>query len=133
MKEVKEIENIELKNYDISVNSYLTYAQIQVIADSVKKLVGWANRNQCIDMLVLHYATNLTNEDLEAHTHDYWLRTGIIDDVKKSIKNIDMVNTAIKHEEDPIRLLVAMSNEMPEFSKQLNEAMEMAKNAPSKK
>lgn len=133
MKDVKEISAVNLEEFDICVKPYLTYAQIQVIAENVKKLTGWASRQQCIDMLMLHYATDIDSDKLNEIGHDYWLNTGIIDQVRKHIVNIDRIEEAIKYEENPIRLLVAMSNEMPEFSKQLNEAMEMAKNAPSKK
>ena len=43
------------------------------------------------------------------------------------------IEKAIKYEESPMRTLMKLANEMPEFSKKLNEYLEVAKNANSKK
>ena len=46
MKDFKEMESIELKDFGIRVNPYLTYAQVQAIANSVYTLKSWAEREQ---------------------------------------------------------------------------------------
>ena len=53
MKDFKEMESIELKDFGVRVNPYLTYAQVQAIANSVYTLKSWAEREQNIDMLLL--------------------------------------------------------------------------------
>lgn len=106
-------------NYDVSnvkVNRYLTYGQIQAIVNSVKNSKSWAERQQDIDMLMLHYATNIPNEELEKQTHDHWLQSGIVDYVRESVVNYKDIDVAIQYEENLMRLLVNISNELPAFN-----------------
>ena len=82
---------------DIKIENYLTYAQVQAIANSAKNAENWAEKQQDIDMLLMHYATNITDEELSEKGHDYWLKTGFIDKVKSSIVNYKDVDTAIAY------------------------------------
>ena len=118
---------------DIKIENYLTYAQVQAIANSAKNAENWAEKQQDIDMLLMHYATDITDEELSEKGHDYWLKTGFIDKVKSSIVNYKDVDTAIAYEENPIRILIKISNEIPEFSKKMNELLEVSGNANGKK
>lgn len=133
MKDFKEMESIELKDFGVRVNPYLTYAQVQAIANSVYTLKSWSERQQNIDMLLLIYATDLTAEEVNNYSHDHWLKSGLIDRVKEEVLNFYDVMAAIKYEESPMRTLMKLANEMPEFSKKLNEYLEVAKNANGKK
>ena len=133
MKDFKEMESIELKDFGIRVNPYLTYAQVQAIANSVYTLKSWAEREQNIDMLLLIYATNLTAEEVNNYKHEHCLKSRLIDCVKANVLNFYDIEKAIKYEESPMRTLMKLANEMPEFSKKLNEYLEVAKNANSKK
>ena len=134
MKEnIMSKEPVEIEEYGIKVNQYLTYSQIQSIVDGLKKLDSWAERQQSIDMCILYFATDLKKEEIEAHDHDYWLKSGLIDCVKANVLNFYDIEKAIKYEESPMRTLMKLANEMPEFSKKLNEYLEVAKNANSKK
>ena len=133
MKDFKEMESIEVKDFGIRVNPYLTYAQVQAIANSVYTLKSWAEREQNIDMLLLIYATNLTAEEVNNYNHEHWLKSGLIDCVKANVLNFYDIEKAIKYEESPMRTLMKIANEMPEFSKKLNGYLEVAKNANSKK
>ena len=38
MKEIKAMDKVYLEEYDVHVNPYLTYAQIQAIVNGVKSL-----------------------------------------------------------------------------------------------
>lgn len=118
---------------DIKIENYLTYAQVQAIVNSAKNAENWAEKQQDIDMLLMHYATDITDEELSEKGHDYWLKTGFIDKVKSSIVNYKDVDTAIAYEENPIRILIKISNEIPEFSKKMNELLEVSGNANGKK
>ncbi len=125
---IKEPRIIEM--YNIKVNQYLTYSQIQSIVDGLKKLDSWAERQQSIDMCVLYFATDLMKEEIEAHDHDYWLQTGIIEEVYDMIENISQLYDAIKYEESLQKSITQIARELPRFSNKVDEVM---KNASSKK
>ena len=130
MKEIKKENKLYLSDYDINVSPYLTYAEIQTIANKVKSLDSWAEREETIDMYVLYFATDIGKANIDNYNHDTWLKSGIIDAVKSCIKNLEKITEAIKYEESPMRILMQISKEMPEFSKKLDEVL---KDAPSKK
>ena len=123
-------EPVEIKEYGVKVNQYLTYSQIQSIVDGLKKLNSWAERQQSIDMCILYFATDLKKEEIENHDHDYWLKTGIIEAVNDKIENIYQLNEAIDYEESLKKAIVQISRELPRFSNKVDEVM---KNASSKK
>lgn len=129
---MKEIGKIYLKDYDVYVNPYLSYAQIQAIANSVKTMGSWAERQQNIDMLVLAFGTSLDTATIESKDHDYWLNTGLIDEVKKNIINFGDIQGAITYEESIIKLLKTISQEIPEFNKKVDEVMKNASGASKK-
>ena len=122
-------EPVEIKEYGVKVNQYLTYSQIQSIVDRLKKLDSWAERQQSIDMCILYFATDLKKEEIENHDHDYWLKTGIIEAVNDKIVNIYQLNEAIDYEESLKKAIVQISRELPRFSNKVDEVM---KNASSK-
>lgn len=130
MKEIKKENKLYLSDYDINVSPYLTYAEIQTIANKVKTLDSWAEREEMIDMYVLYFATDIGKANIDNYNHDTWLKSGIIDAVKRCIKDLEQITEAIKYEESPMRILMQISKEMPEFSKKLDEVL---KDAPSKK
>lgn len=125
-----EVIKTHLNNYDISVNRYLTYAQIQSIVNQARQFESWADRQQCIDMLVLAFATDISREELDAHNHDYWLTTGLIPEVKQYVENYIQIEDAFKYEESPVRILLQLAKEIPEFNKKVDAVM---KSATSKK
>lgn len=115
MQEMKALEDIYLKEFDIFVKSYLTYAQIQNIVNAVCKFDIWAERQQNIDILILHYATNLTDEEIEKHSHDYFLQSGLIDEVKIHIKNLQQIYQAIDYTQSTQRALNQIVKELPKL------------------
>lgn len=130
MKEIKKENKLYLNDYDINVSPYLTYAEIQTIANKVKALDSWAEREETIDMYVLYFATDIGKTNIDNYNHDALLKSGVIDAVKSCIKNLEQITEAIEYEESPMRILMQISKEMPEFSKKLDEVL---KDAPSKK
>lgn len=127
MKEIKAMDKIYLKDYDVHVNPYLTYAQIQAIVNAVKQFNTWSARQQNIDMLVLHYATDIDKDELENYAHDHWLESGLIEEVDNRVRNIVEVYDALRYEESPMRVIMQIAKEMPEFSKKVDEVMKNAK------
>ena len=103
MKEIKEFTDEYVEDYGVHIKSYLTYSEIQAIANAATKFDTWAERNENIDILLIHFATDMEDKDIEELGHDKLLKSGLITKIAK---------------------------EMPEFSKRVDEVM---KNAPSKK
>ena len=121
MKEIKGNQTVYLEDYDITVNKYLTYAQIQQIANAVVAASAnnaddtWANRETNIDMLVLYHATDIGKEKLEEIGHDVLLTSGLIDAVRYRIENIYSVNDAIDYIENNQRAINKMLKSLPKI------------------
>lgn len=130
MKEIKEFTDEYMEDYGVNIKPYLTYSEIQAIANAATKFDTWAERNENIDILLIHFATDMEDKDIEELGHDKLLKSGLIDIVKATVMNYHEIDTAIAFAESPMRLLTKIAKEMPEFSKRVDEVM---KNAPSKK
>ena len=119
MKEIKGNQTAYLEDYDITVNKYLTYAQIQQIANAVVAASAndaddtWANRETNIDMLVLYHATDISKEKLEEIGHNDLLTSGLIDAVRYRIENIYSVNDAIDYIENNQRAINKLLKSLP--------------------
>ena len=132
MKEIKGNRTVYLEDYDVTVNKYLTYAQIQQIANAVVAASAndaddtWANRETNIDMLVLYHATDIGKEKLEEIGHDVLLTSGLIEAVRCRIENLYNVDEAIDYMENDQRAINKMLKSLPkilEDSKGLQDLM----------
>ena len=121
MKEIKGNQTVCLEDYDITVNKYLTYAQIQQIANAVVTASmddsedTWANRQTNIDMLMLYHATDITKEELEKVGHDDLLTIGLIQAVREQIKNYYEIFEAINYIEDNQRAIGKILKSLPKI------------------
>ena len=121
MKEIKGNQTVYLEDYDITVNKYLTYAQIQQIANAVVAASAndaddtWANRETNIDMLVLYHATDIGKEKLEEIGHDVLLTSGLIEAVRCRIENLYNVDEAIDYIENNQRAINKMLKSLPKI------------------
>ena len=121
MKEIKGKQTVYLEDYDITVNKYLTYAQIQQIANAVVAASAndaddtWANRETNIDMLVLYHATDIGKEKLEEIGHDNLLTSGLIEAVRYCIENLYNVDEAIDYIENNQRAINKMLKSLPKI------------------
>lgn len=119
MKEIKGNQTSYLEDYDITVNKYLTYAQIQQIANAVVTASAndaddtWANRQTNIDMLMLYHATDIGKEKLEEIGHDTLLTSGLIEAVRYRIENLYNVDEAIDYIENNQRAINKMLKSLP--------------------
>ena len=119
MKEIKGNQTVYLEDYDITVNKYLTYAQIQQIANAVVAASTndaddtWANRETNIDMLMLYHATDIGKEKLEEIGHDVLLTSGLIEAVRCRIENLYNVDDAIDYIENNQRAINKMLKSLP--------------------
>jgi len=120
MKEIKAITPYESEQFDITVNRYLTYAQIQQIINAVVKMDNnWAERQQNIDMLVLDHATNIGAEKLQQIGHDTLLQSGLIDEVRDHICNLTDLYEAINWTTSIQRSLLQLSQRFDQNVKML--------------
>lgn len=123
MKEIKAKENIYLENFDVHVNQYLTYDQIQQIVNAVIKFDSWAERQQNIELLVLYHATNIKQNEIEEIGHDMLLQSGLIDDVCKQIINFDKIYEAIEYTESISKALTQIAKMLPTKMKELEKVI----------
>lgn len=123
MKEIKNLEPVYLEKYDIHVNRYLTYAQIQQVVNAVIKFDTWAEKEQNIDMLILYHATDIGAEKLEEIGIDAFLCSGVLDKVKNCVENLWDVENAIRYTESTQRALAQIVNKLPEYSKQIEDVI----------
>ena len=119
MKEIKGNQTVYLEDYDITVNKYLTYAQIQQIANAVVAASvndsddTWANRETSIDMLMLYHATDIGKEKLEEIGHDNLLTSGLIEAVRYRINNLYNIDEAIDYIENNQRAINKLLKSLP--------------------
>lgn len=121
MKEIKNINKIYLDEFDVYVEPYLTYDQIQKISESIATQEDWAVRQQTIDMLILYYTTDISQEELEKVGHDDLLKSGLIDEVKSSIKNLIQLQDSIDYIQSLPKALKQISQKIPELKKMMQE------------
>ena len=112
---IPEKETTYLEKYGVTVNRYLTYAQIQQIAEATMKFHTWAERQQNIDMLVLVHATDMGAEEIEKHTHDELLQCGLIDKVTNNIENMWDIGYALEYHESTQHALAQILGEINKF------------------
>lgn len=124
MKELKPIEKIYLEDYDVYVNPYLTYAQIQQIANSMSLDWKWAEGQINLDTLVLYHATNLSKEEIEGIEHDLLFSSGLIEAVYKSIRNLDQLKDALDYKQSFARGMTQLMKNLPKMIKPLKEAVD---------
>lgn len=105
MANINKIEPEYLEKYGIHCNNYLTYAQIQHIVEATMKFDSWGERQQNIDMLLLVHATDMDVKEIESHTHDEFLQSGLLDAVKYCVCNYDQIFEGLNWTESTPRAL----------------------------
>ena len=132
MKEIKAMDKVYLEEFDVHVNPYLTYAQIQAIVNGVEGLDSWAEREQNIDMCVLAFATDIPTEKLEELGHDALLQSVLINAVCGEIKNLFSVYEAIEYTESTKRALAQIIKALPKYQEQLDAVVKKYGNITTK-
>lgn len=118
MKEIKA-EVVYSQKYDININRYLTYAQIQQIVNAVEATNesddSWSIRQTNIDMLVLFHATDIGKEKLEEIGHEALLACGLIDEVNNTVVNLCQIYEAIGFTESMSRVGFKFISQLPKL------------------
>lgn len=114
MKELKELEPIYLQNFDVKVNQYLSLSQIQKIINEVLKVENFEERESIIDYLILCYCTDIGQDKVDELGPDILLNSGLIDEVKSKIRNINKLKEGISYHESTGKALRELSKVLPE-------------------
>ncbi len=125
LKEIKRKTHY-IEEFDINVNDYLTYAEIQVIVNSIVKLDSWSERQTNIDMLVLNFATDIGAEKLQEIGHESLLESGLIDEVNNNIVNYTQIYEGIRYTESIVKALNDIVKLFPQYQKQFEAVMKNA-------
>ena len=120
MKNIVNKSTIYLEEWDIHVNPYLSYGEIQNILNGINAKQSWAERQQNIDMMVMYYATDIGAEKLEEIGHETLIRSGLLEAVMKNIKNLYQIDEGIKHTESIARALNLISQKFPDIFGKVN-------------
>lgn len=115
---IQPFEKIYLEKYEVTVNPYLTYAEIQNIANEAIKYQTWSERNAIIDYMLLCYATDIKREEIDENGHEAILFSGLLDKVKDVVENYYSIFEAIKHEESLIKQIALIMDSLPTVAKE---------------
>lgn len=98
-----------------SVKLYLTYSQIQNIINTVMQYQTWAERQTVIDTMVLCYTTDLTQEEVEEKTMDYFVQCGLVDYLHYTVENYFDIFEGLKYHESVGKALMELSKNIPQI------------------
>lgn len=130
---VPEIKKVKLEEYDIEINNYLTYAQIQQIVNSALHCENWAEQQQTIDMLMLYHAANIPLKELEELGHNKLLQSGLIDVVKENVRNYYQIFDGIKYTTSTNRALGQIFKQISELLPTLEKVVKRGKSTQNTK
>lgn len=133
---MKELTKMTIYNdeYEIEINRYLTYAQIQQICNAVRQFETWSERQKNIDLLLLYHATDMTQEEIESCSDEELLQSGLIDMVKETVKNYEDIYVAIDYTESISKAVTKVAREMtkvlksPDMKKKIDEVAKKVAN-----
>lgn len=114
MKELKELSSIYLKDFDIEVYPYLSLSQIQKIINEVLLVDNFEERESIINYLILCYCTDIKKEVIDSLGPDIFIQSGLIEEVKKNIKNFDKLIEGIIYHESTGKALRMIAKNIPE-------------------
>lgn len=123
MKKLENMADIYIEEYDVHVYPYLKYDDVQHIIQSASSYDGYNDRMKIIDLLILYYGTNLSQEEIDEVGHDLLYCSGLIDEVKNHINNIYMIFKGLEYHESfnkAIKDVIKQTSDiLPDFIEQL--------------
>lgn len=120
MKELKELDPIYSQKFDIHIKPYLSLSQIQKIINEVLQVENFEERESIIDYLILCYVTDIGQSKIDELGPDILLQSGLIDEVKNNIENLNKLFEGITYHESAGKALREIAKKLPE---DLNEMM----------
>lgn len=119
MKELKGLKEKYLENYDVEVKQYLTFSQIQEIINSVLQVDTYEERENTINYLLLIFMTNIGKDIVDELGPDIFVESGLMNEVKNSIKNIDKLYEGITYHESTGKALREISKSLPTYLEEM--------------
>lgn len=113
MKELKELNSIYLKDFDVEVYPYLSLSQIQKIINEVLLVDNFEERESIIDYLILCYSTNIDKKMIDDLGSDIFIKSGLMDKVKENIINLDKLIEGIEYHESAGKALRMIAKNIP--------------------
>lgn len=113
MKELKELNSIYLKDFDVEVYPYLSLSQIQKIINEVLLVDNFEERESIIDYLILCYSTNIDKKVIDDLGSDIFIKSGLMDKVKENIINLDKLIEGIEYHESAGKALRMIAKNIP--------------------
>ena len=114
MKELKELEDIYLQEFDVRVKRYLTLSQIQKIIDEALMVENFEERESIVDYLTLCYCTDIGQKVIEDLGPDLFVQSGLMDKVKECIINFDKLEEGLTYHESTGKALRMIVKKMPD-------------------
>lgn len=103
MKELIKKDTVYLPEFDVNVNTILTTAQIQQIANAVHTTDNWAERETNKIMNTLYQATDIGAETLQSYDFSLIEESGLAQAVIEKIFNYDKIDEALGYMESTNR------------------------------
>lgn len=127
-----EERTMRLDDFNIDVKCYLGYDEIQHIVNTTMPIENWNNRQENIDLLVLHYAAGIPVEELNNTDPDVYLKSGLVYAVRNCVVNYDDIAKGIEYHTSISKLLYELTSKWPEIQKSITNSpqfKEMISNA----
>ena len=125
MKELQKPERIYIEEFDISVKTRLSDAEIQQIANNVIKFKTWAERERTMNLMMFIYATEMADKPDEINALDYDLMNecGVFSAVWSTVHNAHSILDAIEFSESILLALSQIAENLPEMLKPIGEVL----------
>ena len=122
MKELEK-KTTYLKDYDITVNQYLTTDEIQAIINAVNQFDAWGDRESNIIMLVMHFATDISDAELEKVGINAVVESGLWEEVRGEVRNVYDIYSGLDYTNSINRQLTLLAKKLPDIIKPLEEVL----------
>lgn len=119
MKELKGLKEKYLENYDVEVKQYLTFSQIQEIINNILQADTYEERENTINYFLLVFMTNIGKDIIDELGPDIFVESGLMNEVKSSIKNIDKLYEGITYHESTGKALREISKSLPIYLEEM--------------
>lgn len=109
MKELVNKEKIYLEDYEVNVNPYLTFNQIDTIVNAILEEDNFLGRQMVKDMYIIKFATDIEmTEEVTSDEYDKYILSGLLDEIKPNIINLYLVDKLV-NKADSIEISVKKS------------------------
>lgn len=132
MKELIKKDTVYLPEFDVNVNTILTTAQIQQIANAVHTTDNWAEREINKIMNTLFHATDIGEDTLQSYDFDVIEQSGLAQAVIKEVTNYNKIDEAVGYVESTNRAVNQIVATLKPMIDQIGEATKRGRKSSKK-